>query len=59
MIFRNKAGELVSIKRNQYTSDTAYYKGLIETKQPILIHTNKKNMQHHIAFILQNAKNKY
>lgn len=58
MIFRNKAGELVSIKRNQYTSDTAYYKVLLETKQPIC-DTNKKTMQHHIAFILQNAKNMY
>ena len=60
MIFRNKMGELISIRRNQYISDTEYYRALLDIKQPRVItekSNNKSDMKHHIAFILQNAKN--
>lgn len=59
MIFRNKTGELISITRNQYITDTEYYSALLEIKQPYKSnHTNQSYMmKDHIAFILQNAKN--
>ena len=59
MIFRNKDGELISIKRNQYISDTSYYMALLETKQASQVtqaSQAKKNTCEHIAFILKNSK---
>jgi hypothetical protein len=59
MIFRNKAGELISIKRNHYTSDTSYYMALLETKQVTQVKQVKKMTCEHIAFILKNLKSTY
>ena len=61
MIFRNKAGELISIKRNHYTSDTSYYMALLETKQVQVKQVTQvtKMTCDHIAFILKNSKNAY
>ncbi len=44
MIFRDKNGELVEIKRNDFYNDSEYYKKIVEIKGLKLFDENHDNM---------------